>query len=230
MILNNKFIIATIKPWNIEAAKRFIADNRRFEVELITEKDALTFERVKAFDPAYIFFPHWSWMIDAHIHNNFECVVFHMTDLPFGRGGNPLQNLIERGIYETKISAIKVVEDLDAGPIYMKRDLSLEGNASEIFTRACKIVFEDMIPSIIRDKPVPMEQKGSAVTFERRIAKQSSIAELTSSAKVYDYIRMLDAQGYPNAFLDTDSLNVEFSDARLDGEYVLAQAKIKVKN
>ncbi len=49
---------------------------------------------------------------------NFNCVVFHMTDLPFGRGGSPLQNLISRGIYKTKISAIKVVKEIDAGPIY----------------------------------------------------------------------------------------------------------------
>jgi len=28
-----------------------------------------------------------------------------MTDLPFGRGGSPFQNLIARGIYDTKIIA-----------------------------------------------------------------------------------------------------------------------------
>ncbi len=30
------------------------------------------------------------------IFENWACVVFHMTDLPYGRGGSPLQNLIVR--------------------------------------------------------------------------------------------------------------------------------------
>ena len=30
------------------------------------------------------------------IHENYKCIIFHMTDLPFGRGGSPLQNLISR--------------------------------------------------------------------------------------------------------------------------------------
>ena len=42
-----------------------------------------------------------------------------MTDLPFGRGGSPLQNLIVRGYKETMLSAIKCVGEVDAGPIYI---------------------------------------------------------------------------------------------------------------
>jgi methionyl-tRNA formyltransferase len=227
---NNKYMIATIKSWNIDAAKKFIAANPELEIELVTNKEALTFDRVKQFDPHYIFFPHWSWMIPQEIYDNFECVVFHMTDLPFGRGGSPLQNLIERGIYKTKISALKVASQVDAGPIYMKRNLDLQGSATQIFKCASEIVFEDMIPSIIQDSPEPAVQEGSAVIFTRRRSEQSDIAGLGSGTKVYDYIRMLDAEDYPPAFVETTSLNIEFSDARLEGEYVLAQARIKVKN
>ena len=48
-----------------------------------------------------------------------------MTDLPYGRGGSPLQNLIVRGHKETKISAIKVVKELDAGPVLSSLELML---------------------------------------------------------------------------------------------------------
>ena len=47
-----------------------------------------------------------------------------MTDLPYGRGGSPLQNLIVRGHKHTMISAIKCVKELDAGPIYLKKPLT----------------------------------------------------------------------------------------------------------
>lgn len=44
-----------------------------------------------------------------------------MTDLPYGRGGSPLQNLIVRNHYKTKISEIRVKKEIDSGPIYLKK-------------------------------------------------------------------------------------------------------------
>ena len=76
----------------------------------------------------WVLVPHWSWIIPATIHERFEVVIFHMTDLPYGRGGSPLQNLIVRGHERTMISAIRCVEEMDAGPVYLKRELSLHGS------------------------------------------------------------------------------------------------------
>ena len=49
-----------------------------------------------------IFIPHWSFIIPKEIYQNFECILFHMTDLPFGRGGSPLQNLIKFWIFDSE--------------------------------------------------------------------------------------------------------------------------------
>ena len=59
------------------------------------------------------------------IIKRFECVCFHMADVPYGRGGSPLQNLIARGHRETKLTALRMVEDFDAGPVYSKMPLCL---------------------------------------------------------------------------------------------------------
>ena len=227
---NNKITIATIKSWNIEKAKKLISDNPQLKIQLITNKDELTYENVDKFKPRYVFFPHWSWIIPKEIYNNFECVVFHMTDLPFGRGGSPLQNLIIRGLTETKISAIRVVKDIDAGPIYLKHDLDLQGSATEIFIRLSEIVFGKMIPYILNESPEPIPQQGDSVIFKRRTPDQSNISSIRDISKIYDYIRMLDAEGYPPAFVETSQLRIEFFKGKLDNGYVLAQAKIKVKN
>lgn len=227
---NNNYLIATVKSWNIQRAHDLISNHPRLNIDLITDKKELTFKRLKNLNPKFVFFPHWSWLIPRKIYENFECVVFHMTDLPFGRGGSPLQNLIERGIYETKISALKVVKDLDAGPIYFKRDLTLDGSATEIFCRASDIIFNEMIPEIIKNEPKLTPQRGTTTIFKRRIPEQSDISNLTTSTKVHDYIRMLDAEGYPPAFVETSTLKIEFSKGKLNNGYVLAQARIKVKN
>ena len=133
-----KILIATHKSWNIERAYKLIKDECDHDIRLVTEKDELTEKMVEEFSPNYIFFPHWSYYIPESIYEKYECVVFHMTDLPFGRGGSPLQNLIVRGIKTTKISAIKVVDGLDAGPIYLKENLELYGTAQEIYDQCGK--------------------------------------------------------------------------------------------
>lgn len=88
---------------------------------LITRKEDLTPERLREIAPRTIFFPHWSYLIPPAIHEGWECIIFHMTDLPYGRGGSPLQNLIQRGHRETMLTALRCVAELDAGPIYLKR-------------------------------------------------------------------------------------------------------------
>ena len=65
--------------------------------ELISARDDLSLDALRALQPAYVFFPHWSWRVPKKIVEEFSCVCFHETDLPYGRGGSPLQNLIVRG-------------------------------------------------------------------------------------------------------------------------------------
>ncbi|MCX4295766.1 MAG: formyltransferase family protein [Lachnospiraceae bacterium] len=213
-----RIIIATIKSWNIAHAqamqKRY---EREHEICIYTKKEEFTAENVRNFQPDYIFLPHWSYIMPREITDNWECVVFHMTDLPYGRGGSPLQNLIVRGHKETKISAIKMTEKLDGGPVYMKHALSLEGSAQEIFIRCADIIFEKMIPLFLeggnRKKQEPVPQEGEPVIFKRRKPEESQITPEMDLDKIYDYIRMLDAEDYPRAFIEFGKYCLEFEKA-----------------
>lgn len=209
--MKKKIIIATIKSWNIANALKFKKTySGKYNILLITKKENLNYSCVKKFNPRCIFFPHWSWIIPEKIYRNYKCIVFHMTDLPLGRGGSPLQNLIIRGFTKTKISAIKVIQELDAGPIYLKRNLSLYGSAKGIYRKASNIVFKDMIPHIIKNEPKPIPQKGKVVLFKRRKLENSQIPEDIDLNGIYNYIRMLDAEGYPHAFIETKNFRFEF--------------------
>ena len=223
----NTYIVATIKNWNIRNFHK-IASEIKADWHLITNREDLTLAKIKPLNPKYIFFPHWSWIIPEKVYANFECVVFHMTDLPFGRGGSPLQNLITREIYETKISALKVTEKLDGGPIYLKRNLCLHGSAEEIYIRASAITFE-MIRHIVESEPSPAKQGGESVIFKRRTPAESKMPDVPDLNKVFDWIRMLDAEGYPNAFIETDNLRLEFSRATLKDGNIVADTKISLR-
>jgi methionyl-tRNA formyltransferase len=204
-----KFVIANSNSIIIQSLKNHYKSD---DFHFIENKLELNLALLKEINPKYIFFPHWSYLIPEEIFNNFECIVFHMTDLPFGRGGSPLQNLISRGISHTKISAIKVVKDIDAGPVYLKKDLCLNGNAVEVFLRASLIISE-MIDDIIENNPTPLEQTGDPVVFKRRKPEMSNIENLKQLEQLYDQIRMLDADGYPKAFIENENFRFEFSRA-----------------
>ena len=211
---NNRYIILSEKSWNSNLEIMLKEKFPMHQWKLINSKQDFNSNILSQFNPYQIFIPHWSYIIPNEIFEKYECIVFHMTDLPYGRGGSPLQNLIVRGKKETKISAINVDYGLDTGPVYLKKDLKLNGTAKEIFKRSSKVIFE-MIVEIIEKGIVPKPQKGVPVLFKRRSPNQSDIKDLNSLDKVYDYIRMLDCDGYPKAYLETDHLKIEFEKAEI---------------
>lgn len=178
----------------------------------LDDPSKLTEEHVDSIAPSVIFLLHWSTQVPAGIVARYECVGFHMTDLPYGRGGSPLQNLIQRGHTSTMLTAFRLTTEWDAGPVFMKRPLNLEGRAHDIYIRATRLA-ADMIAELIAAKLQPLPQVGEAVVFARRKPAQSEIPKLGSLQQLYDFIRMLDADGYPRAFLNHLGFRVEFREA-----------------
>ena len=172
-----------------------------------------------------LFFPHWSWVIAESIHSKQECIMFHMTDLPFGRGGTPLQNLISRGFTDTKISAFRCQKELDAGPIYLKRSFALDGSAQEILISAASLI-EAMILEILKTQPTPQPQVGDVVNFDRRKPDESRIDWHMEPNQLFDHIRMLDADYYPRAFAEINNYSLEFSDVSKEEDTLIAKVKI----
>lgn len=219
-------LLVSEKKWNKKLLDCLQSQMPQYSFSLISKKEDFTIEHIEAISPVKIFIPHWSYYIPSVIFNKYECIVFHMTDLPFGRGGSPLQNLIAKGIYETKISALLVTDEIDAGDIFLKRKLSLYGSAEEIFVRANRIV-EEMIIDIVRNNLIPTPQKGKVVCFQRRKPEESNIAQLQTLSQIFDYIRMLDADGYPHAFIEINGFRYEFTRASMKADgTIIADVKI----
>lgn len=223
----NNYVIATIRQWNIHNYKVYFAKKKNFH--LVQTREELNIGYLKKINPRYIFFPHWSWIIPEIIFSNFECVIFHTANLPEGRGGSPLQNLILSGRTKTKVCALRAIKDVDAGDIYLKRTLSLSGSAEMIFKRLSRIVFTNMIPYIVKNEPQPKPQAGKISTFKRRSPEESDLSLVTEITKLFDFIRMLDAPEYPKAFLETEKFRFEFSSVRQDKKKLTAVVEIHEK-
>ena len=145
-----------------------------------------------------------------------------MTDLPFGRGGSPLQNLIVRGHKDTILTALKMESEIDTGPVYFKSKLTLSGSAKDIFHRASKSSWE-MIYKFINNNPIAKQQSGNVVNFNRRTPDQSLIPCGLSLEEVYNYIRMLDAPDYPKAFILGNGYRLEFESAEFIDNKLIAK-------
>ncbi len=225
--MGEKYIILSEKKWHKDLFENLKKSFNEDSWLLIDSKKDFNLDNLSRFKPSKIFIPHWSYIIPSQIYNYCECIAFHMTDLPFGRGGSPLQNLISRGYKTTKISAIRVEKGIDTGDIYLKKTLKLDGTAEEIFFSA-NFIIEEIIREIINNKIQPEPQVGEITVFKRRIAAESNIAELHDLEKVFDYIRMLDCQGYPNSFIETTYLKFEFTNASYDTNEELITANVRI--
>lgn len=222
-----RYIVAGCKPWNRDIFRKHI-EPLEGDWYYIEDREKLTLDKVRELSPRFIFFIHWSWKVPDEIVSDYECVCFHMTDVPYGRGGSPLQNLILRGHTRTKLTALRMTQEFDAGPVYMKEDLDLGGSAEEIYKRATMLSVK-MIGQIILGKLTPVPQSGDPVIFKRRRPEESEIPELNDLEKLYDFIRMLDAEGYPPAFLEYKGFRFEFTRALLEQGKITGKITITPK-
>lgn len=227
MTSNRVYVVAGSKPWNRRIFDEVIATYPG-QWYFIATADELTVERLATMRPRFIFFLHWSWKVPAAVVDHYECVCFHMTDVPYGRGGSPLQHLILAGHHHTTLTALRMTNEIDAGPVYLKERLELEGSAEDIYIRASSLAAA-MVRRLIHEPITPIPQTGEPVIFRRRKPQDSRIRVLPDVQSLYDFIRMLDAEGYPRAFLEHGGFRYEFSRAALRDGSIEANVSIVPK-
>ena len=217
-----KIAIACSKPW-FNISEKIRKNNK---ILFFKNKSDLNIENIENFNPDLIFFPHWSWIVPNQIHENYNCILFHTAPLPFGRGGSPIQNLILLGYDSSPVCALKMVNELDSGPIYGKKNLSLNGSLSEIFKRL-NIIVNEFIEELIHFLPEPKNQTGEVFNFIRKNKEDNLIPSEVSLEDFYNRIRMLDDLSYPNSYIKYGNFIIEFNNAKLLNGEIICKAQIK---
>ena len=158
-----------------------------------------------------IIFIGWSWIIPKSTTDKFLCLGIHPSNLPYYRGGSPLQHQIINGIERTKVTLMTLSSGkLDAGEIWGQTDLDLTGkNMTEVFTNltTSSIIllhtFFDKYPNVF-----PQEQNISMGSYyKRRTPKQSQLTwdqmQKLNLKELYNFIRSL-TDPYPNAYIEDE--------------------------
>ena len=219
-----KIVICNSKKW-FKLDKQI---SKICDVTCICKPDDLTFDTLEILKPDLIFFPHWSWIVDESIFLNFECILFHTAPLPFGRGGSPIQNLIINGYKNAPVCALKMGKGVDSGPIYYRKSINLEGSLSDILKRLNKVV-NGLIKKLINKLPVPKPQEGEIFTFKRLNKQDNMLKPEFSLEQIYDRIRMVDDENYPNSYLDFGNVVFEFSKILKKGDEITCKVRLKEK-
>jgi len=216
-----KFIIKTKKKWDI---KNF--NNIKKNIFIFDEINLI---QIKKINPKIIFFIHWSKIIKESLFEKYLCIQFHASNLPKGRGGSPIQNQILQNIKKTKLTAFKISKKLDSGPICLQEDLMLAGDAEQILKKI-EIKSIKMINKIIKIKKLKFKkQVGKPSYFKRRKPLESRIdtSQILTIDKLYDFLRMLDAPGYPGAFIELNKFkfifnNIKKINSKLSAEVIIS--------
>lgn len=221
-----RIVIASSKKWFIESISDY--DFQNHELTFIVEQSDLNIENLTSIAPNFIFFPHWNWKIPEDIINSYKCIVFHIANLPKGRGGSPIQNHILEGYRSVNVNALSVTKELDGGDIYLSKEVSLDGSLKEIFERISPVIRE-MINRIINGDYNLHKQIGNPTYYRRRKSEQNALPiESSRLEEIYDYIRMLDDPEYPHSFIEVGNIRLEFSNAQLKEESISAQVEISI--
>lgn len=200
--------------------------NDSCSIKEISRKEDLNAKLIQDFKPDFIFFPHWNWIVDKKIYQNHNCIVFHTSPLPYGRGGSPIQNLILNGYEHTPVCALQMTSELDSGPIYERINISLEGKLETIFLRINNAI-NKLIIKIVNNQVIPLPQEGEPHFFKRLTEKNNEIPMEISLKEIYDRVRMLDHKDYPNAYIIYGNNKIEFYNASLGKDYLELKCKIK---
>ena len=223
----SKYIIASTQNWFMDVDQNSYYKSDDFLI--VKTNEDLQKILLKNSKPEYIFFIHWNSIVSKEIFNNFECIVFHIAPLPYGRGGSPIQNLILEGFKEAPLNALKMSEELDGGPIYASETISLSGSINDILKRAA-ITVKKFIKLIIEEDLHPKTQVGEPFYFKRLTKSDNEIKDKDNLDVIYDKIRMVDGLDYPRAFINLGEHLIEFTEAKFDKDNNIVAKAVFKKN
>ena len=111
----------------------------------------------------------------------------HASLLPKYRGASPIQTAIASGETETGVSLMRIVRELDAGPVadVERVAITTTDTAGEIEAKlaaACLPLLARNLPDLRRDRLGFTEQDKSRVTFCRRLIKTDGVLDFTATA------------------------------------------------
>jgi len=141
-----------------------------------------------------------STYLKKHQHN----IVIHESNLPQGKGWSPMFWQILEGKNKIIFSMFEASDSLDAGNIYMKKTLHLNGNElnKELRHKQANLTINmclDFLNNYDQYK-MPYKQVGDESFYPKRTPKDSLINITRTIDEEFNLLRIVDNEDYPAYF------------------------------
>ena len=134
---------------------------------------------------------------------NKNNIVVHESDLPEGKGWSPVSWQILEGKNKIPITLFEADEEIDAGQIYAKKDMDLDGSEliEEIRHKQGRIT-QSLILEFIYNCPrnEAEEQEGIGSFYPRRRPEDSELDPKKNLMEQFNLLRICDNERYPAFF------------------------------
>lgn len=115
----------------------------------------------------------------------------HPSLLPKYRGPTPVETAILDGAKETGASLIRLVAEMDAGPVFAQKRISLEGtetkqSLADKLLDAGSDLLKEHLPAILEAWLTPKPQIDKEATYTKLIKKEDGLMDLGQPAEVLE--------------------------------------------
>ena len=152
--------------------------------------DDLIYEKIKKINPDIFVVAAYGLIIPQKILDLFRCdaLNIHASLLPRWRGAAPIHRAIQWGDNEIGITIMKIIKQLDAGPMIRKSSIRNDNLTTGAATAMLAKLGANLMKEVIRDlenkKPlIYEEQDESFATYAEKITKQEARLNLDDSAQ-----------------------------------------------
>jgi len=114
-------------------------------------------------------------------------VNIHPSLLPLHRGSIPLESVMLAGEHKTGVSIMRLIKQMDAGPVFAQKAIDLEGNetkqelADRLLDTGSDLLLE-VLPRIVDGTLEPQGQDESKATYDALITKQDGLIDWSKPA------------------------------------------------
>jgi methionyl-tRNA formyltransferase len=117
----------------------------------------------------------------------------HPSLLPRWRGAAPVERALMAGDTETGVSIIRLVKELDAGPIAAQRSFAIadDDDAGAVYARAAEVGAELLGPLLAQSRPLEFRAQEGEPTYAEKITAADREIDLSRPAEALRTIRAL---------------------------------------
>jgi methionyl-tRNA formyltransferase len=133
-------------------------------------------------------------------------IVVHESDLPQGKGWSPMRWQILEGKNDIPVTLFEAVEKPDAGDIYMRDVIHLDGDElynewrAKLGDKTCSMCLEYALNYAARTLTIPKKQIGKESFYPRRTRLDDVLDVNKPLAEQFNHLRIVDNDNFPAYF------------------------------